>query len=114
MSKLPATKHPQAPAETASRPVRVAEPVRTGTPFFSLRYSYTEVSAVRAKTVVKARHTRLEDGLLTEETFEGELQGDAFEHLAAQAQRQVMTQAALMWRAFTWFLPAPLRRSDGD
>ena len=105
MSKLPATNHSQTPAETASRPVQVAEPVRTGSPFFSLRYSFTEVSAVRGKTVVKSRQTRLEDGRLTEETFEGELQGDAFEHLAAQAQRQVMTQAALMWRAFTWLLP---------
>ena len=114
MSKLPATKHPQVPAETASRPVRIAEPARAGTPFFSFRYSFTEVSAVGGKTVVKSRHTRLEDGRLTQESFEGEMQGDAFEHLTAQAQRQALAQAALMWRAFTGFLPASWRKSDRD
>jgi hypothetical protein len=114
MSKLPATKQPQALAKTASRPVRVAEPARAGAPFFSFRYSFTEVSAVGGKTIVKSRHTRLENGRLTQESFEGEMQGDAFEPLAAQAQRHALAQAALMWRAFTGFLPAPWRKSDRD
>ncbi len=114
MSKLPAMKHPQVPAEPSSRPVQRAEPVRIGTPFFSFRYSVTQVSVEGSKTVVKSRQTRLEDGRLTQESFEGELERDEFERLAGQAQRQVMAQAAQMWRAFTWFLPGPRRQGDRD
>ena len=112
MSKLPATRRPQAPAQVGSRPLQVAEPMRASAPFFSFRYSFTEVTAAGGKTVVKSRQTRLENGRLTQESFEGELEGDAYERLADQAQRQVMAQAALMWRAFAWFLPMP--RSQGD
>jgi hypothetical protein len=94
--------------------LQLAEHAQAGNAFFSFRYSCTEVSAARGKTVVKSSQTRLENGRLVQESFEGELQGDAFEQLATQAQRQAMAQAAAMWRAFMWFLPAPWRRADRD
>lgn len=112
MSKLPSTKHPPVPAKPSSRPLQGAEPVRIGTPFFSFRYSVTQVSVEGSKTVVKSRQTRLEDGRLTQESFEGELDRNEFERLAAQAQRQIVAQAEHIWRAFTWFLPRP--RGDRD
>mgnify|MGYP003693906485 CR=1 FL=1 len=43
-------------------------------PFFTFRrYSFTEISAVGGRAHVKSRQARLEDGKLTTETFEGDV-----------------------------------------
>ena len=54
-------------------PVEVLAPASRGSSFLSFRYSYTEMSVLGGKAHVKSRNARLEDGKLTSETFEGEL-----------------------------------------
>jgi len=60
-------------------------------PFFSFRYSSTEVSVADGKTRVKSRQARLEDGKLTSEAFEGELDRSAYEQAVGEAQRHFWT-----------------------
>jgi len=67
-------------------------------PFFSFRYSSTEVSLVDGRTRVKSRQARFEDGKLTSEAFEGELHRSAYDQMVAQAQRH-------FWRSLSLFLP---------
>jgi hypothetical protein len=65
--------------------------------FFSFRYSYTKVSSRGGRTRVEARQARLEDGKLSTEAFEGELDGHVYDELVRQAQQYVLDQ-------MTWFL----------
>ena len=52
--------------------------------------------------------TRLVDGKLTREAFEGELEGDAYGQAVEEAQRQMI-------RSLSWFLPwLPRLRSDRE
>ncbi len=52
--------------------------------------------------------TRLVDGKLTRETFEGELEGDPYREIVEEMDRQMM-------RSLSWFLPwVPRLRSDRD
>jgi hypothetical protein len=64
-------------------------------PFFSFRYSSTEVSMVDGRTRVKSREARFEDGKLTSEAFEGELDRNAYDRMVAQAQRHFLRVLAL-------------------
>jgi hypothetical protein len=74
----------------------VVEP--TAAPFFSFRYSSTEISMVDGKTRVRSRHARFEDGKLTSEAFEGELDWSAYERMVSQVRRH-------FWRSLSLFLP---------
>jgi len=76
----------------------VVEPERT--PFFSFRYSSTEVSIVDGKTRVKSRQARFEDGKLTSAAFEGELHRSAYDQMVARAERS-------FWRSLSLFLRFP-------
>ena len=67
-------------------------------PFFSFRYSSTEVSMADDRTRVKSRQARFEDGKLTAETFEGELDRTAYDQMVTQAQRY-------FWKSLSQFLP---------
>src|SRR5438128_10828989 len=49
--------------------------------FFSFRYSYTEFSSQGGRTRVKAKQARLEDGKLSTEAFEGEIDGNAYDEV---------------------------------
>ena len=60
-------------------------------PFFSFRYSSTEVSMVDGRTRVKLRQARFEDGKLTSEAFEGELDRSAYDQAVGEAQRHFWT-----------------------
>jgi hypothetical protein len=73
--------------------VVVLEPA-AGT-FFSFRYSSTEVSVVDGKTSVKSRRARLENGKLTSEAFEGELDRSAYDRMVGQAQQHFLRSLAL-------------------
>jgi hypothetical protein len=65
-------------------------------PFFSFRYSSTEVSMVGGRTRVKSRQARFEDGKLTSEAFEGELdRRTAYDRMVAQAHRHFLRVLAL-------------------
>ena len=86
-------------------PVRRLSPVRgrdtnelLDTGFVSFQYSYTEVSSHAGRTHVQSNTTRLADGTLTREAFEGELEEDSYPQMVNEAQRQMV-------RSLSWFLP---------
>ena len=51
--------------------------------FVSFEYSYTEVSSHAGRTHVRSNKTQFAHGKLTRETFERELEGDAYEAIRA-------------------------------
>jgi len=71
----------------------VVEPATS--PFFSFRYSATEISLVDGKTRVRSRCARFEDGKLSSETFEGELDRGAYERMVSQEQWRFLGMLAL-------------------
>ena len=88
MSKLPVRRAERAPRKVEQDLVEVMEPATRANPFFSFSYSYTEISASGGKARVKSRRARFEDGKLTAEAFEGELDRSAFERMVSEAQHQ--------------------------
>ncbi len=59
MSKYPVRRAERAPRKVEQDAVEVMEPVSRANPFFSFRYSYTEISASGGKTQVKSREHAL-------------------------------------------------------
>jgi len=83
-------------------------------PFFTFRYSFTEISAVAGKAHVKSRQARLEDGKLTSESFEGDVDRATYDRMVGDAQRHFLDQTALFLKSF-WLLPFSRNpRSDRD
>jgi hypothetical protein len=83
-------------------------------PFFTFRYSSTEISAVGGKAHVKSRQTRFEDGKVTTETFEGDVDRTAYDRMVGDAQRHFLEQTALLLKSI-WLLPFSRNwRSDRD
>jgi hypothetical protein len=78
---------------------------RDRTPFFSFRYSYTEVRAFGSRTRIKAREMRLEDGIVESHSFEGTCDRRVYADVVQQMQRHLFAQAAFFLKAFSWFLP---------
>src|SRR5437899_1446420 len=60
--------------------------------WFSFSYSYTEVSVVGGSAKVKRSRTRLTDGKLESETFEGTLDRAAFDAMARDVSQQILRQ----------------------
>src|SRR5438105_6383872 len=73
--------------------------------FLSFRYSYTEMSVLGGKARVKSRNARFEDGKLTSETFEGELDRSAYDQAVNEMQRRIGEQTAQFLKSFSLFLP---------
>mgnify|MGYP001026623207 CR=1 FL=1 len=96
MATYPAKPKKRAPQKPRKAEVATVESAQS--PFFSFRYSSTEVSAVDGRTRVKSRQARFEGGKLTSEAFEGELHRSAYDQMVAQAQRH-------FWRSLSLFLP---------
>lgn len=90
------------------------DPAHRGFISFSYTYTSVEVSAGSGTTRVRSRSTRLDDGKLTSESFEGELPAGACHDLVAQAQQQFVRQAQLMLASFSTFLLPFARRRDRD
>ena len=86
-------------------PVEVLAPPSRGSSFLSFRYSYTEMSVLGGKAQVKSRNARFEDGKLTSETFEGELDRSAYDRAVSDAQRHIADQTAQFLKSFSLFLP---------
>jgi hypothetical protein len=110
MSKPLTTTTPHAAlSETPAQALDLFPFARAGAGFFSFSLSVTELSLDGERTRVSGRHTRLEDGKITTETFEGELDRAAFDQaldgLQQQLQAQLQAQMAWMERALTWWLP---------
>ena len=105
------------PVKRKSRPVRVIEgevvdvaaPVVKRNTGLSFRYSYAEFSMFGKSAQVKAKHTRLENGKLTTESFEGEIDPKTYESVMNDAQRFFADQTARYLRAFSAFL-LPFRK----
>lgn len=77
------------------------------TPFASFAYSITEVSSFAGRTRISSRTTRMTDGKLVSEKFDGELDGSAFERIAMQAHAQFVGQLRAMMQPFSWLFPPP-------
>jgi len=115
MSKHPVRRAERALPKVENDAVEVVEPTARANPFFSFRYSYTEVSASGGKARVKSRKARFEDGKLTSEAFEGELDRGAYEQMESQAQHHFLCQTALLMKSLSWLLPFSGRhRPDRD
>ena len=116
MSKHPVRRAERALPKVVERDaVEVMEPTSRASPFFSFRYSYTEISAAGGKARVSSRKARFEDGKLTSEAFEGELDRSAYEQMVSQAQHHFLGQTALLMQSLSWLLPfSGKRRPDRD
>lgn len=115
MSKYPVRLAERALPKVEKDAVEVMGPASRANPVLSFRYSYTEISAFGGKARVKSSQTRLEDGKLTSEAFEGELDRSAYERMLSQAQHHLLGQMALLLQSLSWFLPpAPRQSPDRD
>lgn len=94
---------PRPPVETKRLPATIEQAVDQ--PFFSFRYSYSEISVRDGKAHVKSKKARFEDGKLQTETFEGELPRTAYDDAVRRAQQHVLDQAELFWRSLSALLP---------
>ena len=108
------SKYPLKLAErNRARPVRKIEsdavdvlaPTTRSSPFLGFRYSYTEMSVLGGRAHVKSRNARFEDGKLTSETFEGELERSAYDQAVSDVQRQIGDQTAQILKSLSLFLP---------
>jgi len=108
------SKYPVKLAERSrARPVRKMEsdavdvlaPTTHSSPFLSFRYSYTEMSVLGSKAHVKSRNARFENGKLTSETFEGELDRSAYDRAVSDVERSIGDQTAQFLKSFSLFLP---------
>jgi hypothetical protein len=88
------------------------EPVRSRGPFMTFHYAYTEVSLRGGSAQVRRRTTRLEDGRITTESFEGTLEPGADGAAVREVQRAFALQQAALLRMFAAFLP--FRRTPRD
>ena len=82
-----------------------------GGSFFSFTYSYAELSSQGGRTHVKATQTRLHEGKLTSEAFEGELGADVHEAAIREVQQRLFDHAAWLLHPLGW-LPWWPPRSD--
>jgi len=88
-----------------SEVVDVPAPASRSHSFLSFRYSYTEMSVLGGKAHVKSKNARFEDGKLTSETFEGELDRSAYDQAVSDTQRRIGEHTAQFLKSFSLFLP---------
>lgn len=108
MAKYPLTvgaKRSSALLEEDANAVVPASPRATGSGFLSFRYSSTIVSSQGGRTQVKAKRVALEDGKLSTESFEGELDGRAHEDVVRRAQQEMLEEAAPLLRLLRRMVP---------
>jgi hypothetical protein len=92
--------------QRGSDPILPASPRSTGSGFLSFRYSSTVVSSQGGRTQVRSKRVSLEDGKLSSESFEGELDGAAHGEAVRRAQQQVLEDATPFLRMLRWMLPS--------
>ena len=104
MRNYPVKRAARAPRKLETDEVEVIVPAPRTNPFFSFSYSYTEISVLGDKARVKAKKTLLEDGKLTSETFEADLDRSAYEQMVDQAQQYVLGQTAFFLKSLSSLL----------
>jgi hypothetical protein len=114
MSKHPVKVEKRALRRVGDNSIATIEAVAPHNPFLSFRYSYTEMSAAGSRARVKSRSARYEDGKLTTEEFDGELDRGAYERMVSEAQRHLRGRAGLFARLFLPFLSSPGKSFDHD
>jgi hypothetical protein len=105
MSNYPVKSRRNAVRPATSKTVEVLPSDSASNAFVSFRYSYSEISIGGGKAHVRSTRAQFENGKLTSEAFEGELNPTVYEQLAAQAQRYFTAQVALFLRPLALFLP---------
>lgn len=109
MNSHPVRRARHAPSETGEKAAaRIEHDSRH--PFFSFRYSYLEIVAEGRSTRVRAKRARYEDGKLTSEAFEGELDSNLHERTVGEAQRFFLEQATSFARLAAAFLASAWKR----
>ncbi|MGH8713714.1 MAG: hypothetical protein ACREYB_06885 [Casimicrobiaceae bacterium] len=101
-------RHAVKPAKRLSRTidagaVKVNRPAAAPNPFVSFHYSCSEISAQGGRARLKFRQARFEDGRLSAESFDGELDGSAYGQMMAGAKRYF---AALFAESLALVLPS--------
>jgi hypothetical protein len=115
MSKYPVKLGKRALRNVETDAVEVIAPASRANPFVSFRYSYTEISALGGKAHVKSKQARLEEGKLTSEAFEGDLDRTLYDQMVGDAQRYFLGQTALLMKLLSLFLPfSSKQRPDRD
>ena len=115
MNKYPVKLGKRAVRKVETDAVEQIAPTSGANPFVSFRYSYTEISALGGKAHVKSKQVRLEDGRLTAEAFEGDLDRSAYQQMVSQAQQYVLGQTGLLLKSLAWLLPfSQKQRPDRD
>jgi len=104
MSRHP-VKRAQSRPPVAARHLPATVEQAAGQPFFSFRYSYSEISVRDGKAHVKSKAARFEDGKLATESFEGELPRIAYDETVRRAQQHFLDQVELFWQSLTALLP---------
>jgi hypothetical protein len=108
MSKYPLVakrRSARAPRKIEDDPVEVLGPASSAHPFVSFRYSYTEVSVRDGKAHVKSRNARFEDGKVSSEAFEGELDRGVYDRSVDAAQRYFAEQTSVLLKSLSLLLP---------
>jgi hypothetical protein len=105
------------PVKLGKRAVRNVETdaVEVIAPASSFRYSYTEISVLGGKAHVKSKQARLEDGRLTSEAFEGDLDRSVYDQKVGDAPHYFLGQTALFMKSLSLLLPFSWKqRPDRD
>ena len=105
MNKYPVKFGKRAVRNVEADAVEVIAPASRANPFVSFRYSYTEISALGGKAHVKSKQVRLEDGRLTAEAFEGDLDRTVYDQMVNAAQHYFLAQTALFVNSLSLLLP---------
>ena len=115
MTRRPVKLVKRALREVENDAVDVVGPASRPNPFFSFRYSYTEMSVRSGRTHVMSKRASFEDGKLTSEAFEGELDRGVYDRSVSDAQRYFAGQTALFLQSLSLFLPFSRKhRRDRD
>jgi hypothetical protein len=115
MNKYPVKLGKRAVRNVEKDAVEVIGPASRGNQFVSFRYSYTEISALGGRAYVKSTRARLEEGRLTSEAFEGDLDRSVYDQMVGDAQHYFLGQTALFMKSLSLLLPFSWKqRPDRD
>ncbi|MBK9442034.1 MAG: hypothetical protein IPN53_12265 [Comamonadaceae bacterium] len=97
--------------ETKSDAQPLWNPFSAASSFVSFTHSYSEVTSDGSRTHVKSTTTRLADGKLSKESFEGQLPLGAFGEAVGKAQSLFLNHAETLMRP--WLSPFSQVRLPG-